>query len=124
MKEELADIFSFALLLALTPGQVSLAIFLLLTANLIGDGFPALATKVRLILFSLSLTFYVILIPLLSALGAGLATSIAYTLSAIITAVILAKMYEIKLSNFLLWKKEDYEFIKSSAQYLSRYVVR
>ncbi len=109
---------AFYLLVALAPGQIALAVFLLLTANLIGDGFPFLATKVRLTLFSLSLISYLILIPLLGALGAGFATSIAYTISTIIAAMIVAKMYQIKVSDFLLWKREDFEFIKSSKQYL------
>lgn len=115
---------SFFLLVALAPGQIALALFLLLIANLIGDGFPLVATKVRLLLFGLSVISYLTLIPLLGALGAGLATSIAYIISTIITAIVLAKMYQIKLSAFLLWKKEDREFIKSSQQSLSRYLAK
>ena len=112
---------AFALLVALTPGQIALAVFLVLIGNLIGDGFPMLATKLRVVFFILALIFYCTLIPVLGALGAALATSITYTTSTIIAAVILAKMYQIKLSDFFLWKQEDRELIISSTQFLRRY---
>jgi O-antigen/teichoic acid export membrane protein len=113
---------TFYLLLALTPGQVALAIFLLLIANLIGDGHPMLATKLRVALFTLSLICYLTLIPMMGALGAGLATSIAYTISTVIAAVMLGKMYQIKLSDFFVWKKEDREIIRALLN--SRNIVR
>jgi O-antigen/teichoic acid export membrane protein len=112
---------AFLLLVALTPGQIALAVFLVLIGNLIGDGFPMLATKLRVLFFFLSLIFYFTLIPLLAALGAALATSITYTISTIVAAVILAKMYQIKLSDFFYWKEEDRRFIVSSTQSLRRY---
>ncbi|HEX4948749.1 MAG TPA: oligosaccharide flippase family protein [Blastocatellia bacterium] len=112
---------AFPLLLAFAPGQIALAVFLLLVANLIGDGFPTLATRVRVLLFAVSLLFYLLLIPFWGALGAGLATSISYIASTILTAVILAKKYEIRLAGFLVWNEEDRAFIKASRQYLSRY---
>ncbi len=112
---------ALVLLIALTPGQIALAVFLVLIGNLIGDGFPMLATKLRVVFFLLSLLFYCTLIPVLGALGAALATSMAYTSSTLITAIILAKMYQLKLLDFLLWKQEDSDFIISSKQYLRRY---
>ncbi len=112
---------AFVLLVALTPGQIALAVFLVLIGNLIGDGFPMLATKLRVVFFFLSLLFYCTLIPIFGAFGAALATSIAYTSSTIVAAVVLAKMYELKLLDFLLWKQEDRDLILSSKQYLRRY---
>lgn len=112
---------AFVLLVALTPGQIALAVFLVLIGNLIGDGFPMLATKLRVVFFFLSLLFYCALIPIWGNLGAALATSIAYSASTIIAAVVLTKMYKIKLSDLLLWKQEDRDLILSSKQYLRRY---
>jgi len=112
---------AFILLVSLTPGQIALAVFLVLIGNLIGDGFPVLATKLRVGFFLLSLLFYCSLIPVLGALGAALATSIAYTGSTIIAAVVLAKMYQLRLLDFVRWKQEDNDFIISSKQYLRRY---
>jgi O-antigen/teichoic acid export membrane protein len=114
---------AFPLLLALTPGQIALAIFLLLVANLIGDGYPWLATKVRFILFGLALLFYLTLIPTVGALGAGLATSIAYGISTLITAIILARMYQLNAIHFLIWKQEDRALLQASKQYLAKYFV-
>lgn len=113
---------TFPLLVALAPGQIALAIFLLLIANLIGDGFPAIATKVRVALFILSLISYLTLIPPLGALGAGLATSLAYTISALMAAIVLAKMYQIRLADYLLWKREDYELLAAVCRRASRHV--
>lgn len=112
---------AFALLVTLTPGQIALAIFLVLIGNLIGDGFPMLATKIRMGFLFLSLVFYCALIPALGVFGAALATSIAYCTSTIIAAVILANMYQIKLTDLLLWKREDRDLINSSIQSLRRY---
>ena len=114
---------SFLPLLLLSPGQIGLAVFVLMMANLISDGYPMVATKVRLVLFTLSLILYVTLIPFSGILGAGLATSIAYIASAVFAALVLAKIYDIKLLNFILWKKEDSEFLKLPKKYISKYLM-
>lgn len=112
---------ALVLLVVLTPGQIALAIFLILTGNLMGDGATALATKLRLIFFFFSVVLYCALIPVLNEMGAALATTVSYIISTIIAAVLLARMYQIRLRDFVVWKEEDRQILIVSRQYWRRY---
>ncbi|MFN7930703.1 MAG: polysaccharide biosynthesis C-terminal domain-containing protein [Blastocatellia bacterium] len=114
---------AFLFLLALAPGQVALALFLLMMGNLVGDGYPSVATKMQLTLFGLSLVFYLLLIPWLGAWGASVATSVTYLMSTALTTLILARMYKIRVRDFLLWKREDLEYLKASRQHFRKYLI-
>jgi O-antigen/teichoic acid export membrane protein len=77
---------STTLALLLIPGGVAAGLTYAFSATLIGHGRPDLVARAAFIATPAALVLYAILIPLLETIGAALASSMAYTLTASLTA--------------------------------------
>jgi O-antigen/teichoic acid export membrane protein len=96
----------------LLPGISLLAVEKLLSNDLAARGKPEINMNVSIFNVIFSTILNVILIPQYGATGAAIATSISYSLSFIIKAVIFKKVTGEPFAKFLVFKKEDATLVK------------
>lgn len=96
----------------LLPGISLLAVEKLLSNDLAARGKPEINMNVSIFNVIFSTILNIILIPIYGATGAAIATSISYSLSFIIKAVIFKKVTGEPFSKFLLFKREDVLLVK------------
>jgi len=98
---------SIVVLKLLLPGIFSLSIARILGSDLTGRGFPeysSLATGISLVL---TIILDLLLIPRFGINGAAVASSIAYTVSAVIVLAIFRKKSGVKISQILIVRVSD-----------------
>lgn len=96
----------------LLPGISLLAVEKLLSNDLAARGKPEINMNVSIFNVIFSTILNIILIPKYGATGAAIATSISYSLSFIIKAVIFKKVTGEPFAKFLLFKREDVLLVK------------
>jgi O-antigen/teichoic acid export membrane protein len=96
----------------LLPGISLLAVEKLLSNDLAARGKPEINMNVSIFNVIFSTILNIILIPEYGATGAAIATSISYSLSFIIKAVIFKKVTGEPFAKFLLFKREDVLLVK------------
>lgn len=95
----------------LLPGVLLLTIFKVLNMDLAGKGKPwiALYSMIPALLINIGLNIY--LIPTYGAKGAAFASTISYTVAALLFIVVYSKTVGIKVGEILRYSKEDFFFL-------------
>jgi O-antigen/teichoic acid export membrane protein len=97
----------------LLPGSVALTIPKILCSEMTGRGKPHISTYVALISFSFNLPLNVLLIPEAGIAGAALATTITYSVSAIITLIAFTRISNNSLRDTILIKRQDLKIYRN-----------
>jgi len=104
---------SIALFLVLLPGVVTFALYRVLSYDLIGRGFPlrvSLASGAGLVA---NVGVAILLVPRLGAMGAVCGNLAGYGLTTIIITYIFLRMTGNRLSDLILWKREDFRHYRN-----------
>lgn len=91
----------------LLPGMVLMVVFKLANTDLGGQGKPYIALAIMSLAVPVNIALNVLLIPQWGGVGAALASTVSYSLSAIIMMVVYARRAERSLADFLLIRKTD-----------------
>jgi O-antigen/teichoic acid export membrane protein len=94
-------------LIALMPGIWAFSIGKLLTTHLVASGRPGAATTGAAISLIATVALDFILIPELGIVGAAIASSVSYSLSAMVILVIFLRTTGLRLANVALINRED-----------------
>lgn len=100
-------IYSASVIRILLPGVVAMVVFKILNADLAGRGKPLFALKVYFFSLFINVILNAILIPLLGIIGAAIASSISYSLGAIIFGSLYLKNNNLSARKILFLNKED-----------------
>lgn len=93
---------SVFLMYVLLPGILALGITRILGAHFQGSGRPELGTLMVAFSFVETVVLDIILIPKIGALGAAIASTIAYITSALIGLIIFTKLWNVNIFNILI----------------------
>jgi Na+-driven multidrug efflux pump len=97
----------------LLPGVVLLTVFKVINMDLSGKGKPWVSLKAMLPALIINIILNFILIPQQGASGAALASTISYTIAAILFVHFYSKEVSIPIKDILGYKKSDFQpFIK------------
>ena len=108
------------MLLALLPGVVAFIAVKVLSAYLIGVGRLRITVIVSLIGLIATLALDFTLIPRLGAVGAAIASSVSYSLSAIVTVGCAMKLAGLPAREFLLVRRADLMVVANGLRRLAR----
>ena len=103
-------------LLWLLPGIVAFSAVNVLASYIGGIGKPRLNLYIALAGLSVTIALDLLLIPRLSIIGAAIASTASYSLSAILTVVFFIRESRIRLAKVVLPTGEDFGLIKSLAR--------
>jgi len=112
---------SVAPLLWLLPGVVAFSTVNILAAYIAGIGKPGLNFLVSLTGVFVTITLDFILIPYLDITGAAIASSVSYSISAFLTALIFVMKSGGRLINLIVLRSEDIRFIALVAGRILKY---
>ncbi len=108
-----AFINSVLVLNTLLPGVVLLTVFKVINMDLAGKGKPWVSMKAMVPALIINIVLNILLIPNQGAYGAVLASTISYTIAAVLFIHFYSKEVGIKMKEILLYKKSDFQpFIK------------
>lgn len=108
-----AFVNSVLVLNVLLPGVVLLTVFKVINMDLSGKGKPWVSLKAMLPALIINIILNFILIPQQGASGAALASTISYTIAAILFVHFYSKEVSIPIKDILGYKKSDFQpFIK------------
>ena len=95
----------------LLPGIVAFTVFKVLNMDLVGKGRPWLALYVAgpAVLFNVALN--VLLIPQYAANGAAIASTLSYTLSALVFVLVYSRAVHMPLRDLLRYRRSDFDFL-------------
>jgi O-antigen/teichoic acid export membrane protein len=96
----------------LLPGISLLAVEKILSNDIAARGKPEINMYVSIFNVIFSTILNIVLIPMYEATGAAIATSISYSLSFVIKAVLFKKVTGEAFTKFLLFKREDISLVK------------
>jgi O-antigen/teichoic acid export membrane protein len=96
----------------LVPGMVTGALSTVLSAYLAGSGLPGLATVVAAVNVSSNIVLCLILIPSFGYAGAAAASSISYSLAAVLTTYFFLRESRMPLASILLPRRADFAGIE------------
>jgi len=99
-------------LLALLPGTVLLAIGKVISSDLAGRGKPQFGTYAALASLVLTVTFDVFLIPRYGILGAGIASTLAYSTTAAVLFYLYSRLSGNPIASFLIVQSQDLELVR------------
>ena len=100
----------------LLPGVILLTIFKVINMDLSGKGKPWISIYAMLPSLILNITLNYILIPQLGAYGAALASTISYSVAAIVFLILYSIEVKVSLSEILKFKKSDFDPVKQLIQ--------
>lgn len=104
---------SVLVLNTLLPGVVLLTIFKVINMDLAGKGKPWVSMKAMVPALIINIILNILLIPNQGAYGAALASTISYTIAAVLFIHFYSKEVNIPIKNILSYKKSDFQpFIK------------
>ena len=95
------------MLLWLLPGMVMMVVFKLANTDLGGKGKPYIALAIMSIAVPVNIGLNYLLIPDMGGVGAALASTASYTLSALIMIMIYSRRIKRPPGEFLLLRKTD-----------------
>ena len=95
----------------LIPGVVTFTIFKVLNMDLAGKGRPEISLAVFSPAVLVNITLNLMWIPKYGANGAALASTISYSLSAILFLFVYAHVVKIKVTSLLDFQISDWDFI-------------
>ena len=111
--------FSRILFLILLPGSIFWGIFLLLSSDIEGRGFPWRVSMISVITAVATVILDLILIPIWDATGAAAVSSFTHAISMILAVRLYNRMIGINIRQLLIPKKEDfYTLIRITIQFL------
>lgn len=96
----------------LLPGIIALSVCKVLSNELVGRGKPMVNTYAVIISLVVNIPLNLIFIPQWGIVGSALASSISYTITAVIILVIFLQLSKSTVSDTLILKKEDIEIYK------------
>jgi len=102
---------SIAVIEVMIPGVVIFAIYRILNMDLAGRGKPVLATYAMIPGLIVNIIVGILLIPKYDALGGAIASTISYTLSAIIFLFVYSHEVKIPVREILRYRTSDFAFI-------------
>lgn len=94
-------------MIALMPGIWALSIGKLLAVHLVAIGRPEVGTFGAVISLVATLTLDFLLIPRLGIVGASIASSVAYSLAALVIATVFLRVTGLRLADIALLRRED-----------------
>ena len=104
-----AFINSVLVLNTLLPGVVLLTVFKVINMDLAGKGKPWVSMKAMVPALIINIVLNILLIPNQGAYGAALASTISYTIAAVLFIHFYSKEVGIKMKEILLYKKSDFQ---------------
>lgn len=107
-----AFIESAQVLLYLIPGVLLLTVFKVLNMDLAGRGKPWISLTAMLPALLVNILLNIIWIPKYGANGAAVASTVSYSLAAILFLIVYSRVTAMPLKQILGYKKQDFEFIK------------
>jgi len=96
----------------LIPGIVALSICKVLGNELAGRGKPIINTYISITSLVVNVPLNFLLIPVLGISGSALASTVSYTVSAILTLVYFSRVSDNKILDLIIIKKSDIELYK------------
>lgn len=96
----------------LIPGIVALSICKVLGNELAGRGKPIINTYISITSLVVNVPLNFLLIPVLGISGSALASTVSYTLSAVLTLVYFSRVSNNKILDLIILKKSDLELYK------------
>lgn len=111
---------SIPMLLALLPGVVAFVSVSVLAAYIVGLGRPQINLMVAIVGLCATLPLDLILIPRLGAIGAAIASTVSYSLSAIVTVLWSMKLAGLPARDFLLVQRADLVFVRDALHRMVR----
>ena len=99
-------------LIALLPGIVAMAIPKMLAADLSGRGKPHYAMVAGIISFALNFLLNILLIPIYGIVGAAIASSVSYIMTAVLLICFYKRETSAILSDFFILKKTDLPWLR------------
>ncbi len=103
---------SYMLLVLLIPGVVIFSFTIVLAAVYAGTGKIIINLYNTIFSFLICLVLDILMIKTMSAKGASIASSITYIISTIFSIFVASKLYNFKIKDMFLIKKEDIMFLK------------
>ncbi|WP_308636704.1 oligosaccharide flippase family protein [Paenibacillus silvisoli] len=97
----------------LLPGVLMMVLFKILNADLAGRGYPIFALHVYIITFLLNVVLNLVLIPREGMNGSAIASTISYTVGAIIFGVVYARKSGIKIHTLFVLNRDDYNLLRN-----------
>lgn len=104
---------SSVVLVYLLPGVLLLTFFKVLNMDMAGRGKPWIAMKAMIPALIVNIVLNILFIPEYGANGAAVASTISYSLAAIIYLIVYSKEVEISIREILSFSRNDFYFIKS-----------
>lgn len=102
---------SATVLLYLLPGVLLLTIFKVLNMDLAGRGKPWISMKAMVPALVVNVVLNIFLIPIMGANGAAVASTVSYSLAAILFLLIYSKEVQIPVKEIMHYRKSDFNFI-------------
>tara|TARA_R110002020_G_scaffold442020_1_gene653192 strand:- start:12330 stop:13622 length:1293 start_codon:yes stop_codon:yes gene_type:complete len=99
-------------LVYLLPGVLLLTIFKVLNMDLAGRGKPWISLKAMLPALIVNVILNLYMIPDFGAIGASIASTISYSVAAVIYLIVYSKEVDIPIKEIVTYSKEDFSFIK------------
>jgi len=96
----------------LIPGIVALSICKVLGNELAGRGKPIINTYISITSLVVNIPLNFLLIPVLGISGSALASTISYTVSAVLTLVYFSRVSENRILDLIILKKSDLELYR------------
>lgn len=95
----------------LLPGVLLLTVFKVLNMDLAGKGKPWIAIKAMIPALVLNIVLNLLWIPTHGAAGSALASTISYSVAAIIFLFLYARAVDMEVKQIITYKKEDYRLL-------------
>ncbi|MFC4025137.1 flippase [Oceanobacillus longus] len=105
---------SVSVIRLLLPGVIAMVVFKILNADLAGRGYPLFALRVYLFALVINMILNFTLIPNFGIEGAAVASTISYTIGALLFSLEYTKQSNIKYSDLFIMKNSDIKLIMSS----------
>lgn len=96
----------------LMPGIVLMVLFKILNANLSGRGKPLFALRIYLATLAINIALNLILIPVYGIHGAAIASTISYTIGAIVFTIAYHRLTKMAYKDLFIINKSDIAMIK------------
>jgi O-antigen/teichoic acid export membrane protein len=97
----------------LLPGIVVMTVFKLLNMELAGKGKPFVSLFIMLPVVAVNVGLNYLMIPSMGGVGASIASSICYTLAAVIMLVVYCRMYNANFMDFIAFRTDDIKVLTS-----------
>ncbi|MFA9457605.1 flippase [Halalkalibacter sp. AB-rgal2] len=104
---------SISVIRILLPGIVAMVLFKILNADLAGRGYPLFALRVYVIALVLNIVLNILLIPRYDINGAAIASTISYSVGALLFSLSYKNKSQIRFSEMFILNKSDINLIKS-----------